>query len=534
MHDLLIQLQTYIRGVWRYRWWALSVAWLVSSVGWLVVAKLPDQYDATARVYVDTQNLLKPLLKGLAVTSNERQRLLLMSKTLLSHPNLQKVMRMTDLDLRAKDAKDTDDIINELKKRISLKSTRDVNLYTISYTDEDPKLAKLVVKSLLTIFVESNLGESRKEQDSARRFLEQQIAVYQRRLEEAEARQAEFKQKNLQYLSEESGGYYAQLRENRSRLTEAELELQVQKDRLAALQEQMDEAEGEESLYDELLGGSSSGGGTMASSYDARIAALEANLDDLLMRYTDKHPDVIGSRRTLAELKRKRKKELASKVGAGNEGESAGSNNPVYQQLRLTYADAKAEVAAKQAIVDEYKKRIARLEGEVDKVLQVEAEAKQLNRDYGIMRKQHQSLLARLESANMTRDVDASANTVRFRIIDPPRVPNKPSGPPRLLYSTLVLLLGLAAGILVALIISQFRPTFDDRRTLNEATGIPVIGSVSMVWTDDQRRVRRRRHLAFMMGLLSLFSVYALVSVAYLRQVDWISYLDEVKRIAGL
>ena len=529
MHDLIVLLLSYARGIWRYRWWILGTAWFVSVIGWTVVMKLPDQYEASARVYVDTESLLKPLLRGMAVEGNERQRLLLMTKTLLSRPNMEKVMRMSDLDLQAKTEQDTENIVKELQDNISLGTTRDVNLYTISYGNDKPELAKLVVKSLLTIFVESNLGEKRKEQDSARQFLEQQIADYERRLAEAEDRRKRFKQKNLAFMAEEGGGgYYQKLQQNQALLTQAELELKIQEDRLQALEEQMEDAE-DEPFYEDLL---SAGPSTI---YDARISSLEANLDELLLRYTEKHPDIINTRRTIEDLKRKQQQEMEASLVDGEDALGMEtSSNPIYQQLRLTYADAKANVAARQVVVEEYKKRIENLESAVDRVLQVESEEQQLNRDYGILQSQHQSLMQRLESARLSHDVDTSAGAVRFRIVEPPRVPPNPSGPPRMLLSSGVLLGGLAAGLALAFFMSQLRPTFDDRKTLNEIMDLPVLGSVGMIWTKAQLKNRQRRHLAFLTGLLGLVSIYGLVMAVYLFQLDWIGYLGEFRRMAGL
>ena len=166
MHDVVVLLLRYARGTWRFRWWMLGIAWAVSVVGWSVVAKLPDQYEASARVYVDTSSVLRPLLQGIAINTGDTQKkIFLMTRTLLSRPNLEKVMRMTDLDLQATTDSEKEEIVDELKERITFSGTSRENLYTISYENDSADLAKLVVKSLLTIFMESNLGEVRKDQD---------------------------------------------------------------------------------------------------------------------------------------------------------------------------------------------------------------------------------------------------------------------------------------------------------------------------------------------------------------------------------
>ncbi len=67
MQELLIPVLEYLRGIWRFRWIGLTVAWVVCLVGWLFVAQMPEKYVATARVNIDTNTVLRPLLRGLAI-----------------------------------------------------------------------------------------------------------------------------------------------------------------------------------------------------------------------------------------------------------------------------------------------------------------------------------------------------------------------------------------------------------------------------------------------------------------------------------
>ncbi len=538
MHEIITQILGYLRGIWRYRWWILGAAWLVSIIGWFQIANLPDRYKASARVYVDTQTLLKPMLRGLAVQGNDQRRLTLMTKTLMSRPNMEKVMRMADMDLQAKTEADTERLVNQLKGNFSLGSAGRVNLYTIGYQDEKPELAKLLVKSLLTIFVESNLGDTRKEQDSARQFLEQQIAEYEQRLIEAEERKTRFKQKNLTFLPGKGGDYYSRLQEAQQQLVQAELELKIQQDRLAVLQQQVEDEEDSESLFDyggedELLDQQFD----ITSELDPRIANLESKLDDMLLRFTEKHPDVVATRLSLSRLREKRKLEIAEKkqMTVDSAPDSSGiDSNPVYQQMRIVMSEVEADIAAKKAVVDEYKKRIEGLKAAVDKVLQVETEEAQLNRDYGILKSQHQGLLKRLESARLGHDIDTRSGAIRFRIVDPPTVPTKPSGPPRALWSSIVVLGGLGIGVALAFLMSQVRPTYDNREALNTFTGYPVLGSVSMVWTKAQIKIRQRRHLGFLLGLLALVSAYGLVMFLYITDVDPVWMMRRIQEMANV
>ncbi|MGB5671691.1 MAG: XrtA system polysaccharide chain length determinant [Sedimenticolaceae bacterium] len=533
MHEVVVLLLRYARGTWRFRWWMLGIAWAVSIVGWSVVAKLPDQFEASARVFVDTSSVLRPLLQGLAInTGDTQQQIFLMTRTLLSRPNLEKVMRMTDLDLQATTDTEKEEIVDGLKKKITLSGTSRENLYTISYENDSPELAKLVVKSLLTIFMETNLGEARKDQDSATQFLEQQKAEYERRMRELETELTRFKQRNMDLLPEGSGGYYDRMREGKQQIAAVKLELSVLEERLETTRRQV---EGEEPSFG--LGPVPESELTAETGeIDRRIQAMQMRLDDLSIKYTDRHPDVAQSKRSLADLQAQRAQIIAEARANAPEGGSASAynvdKNPIYQQMRLSKAQLEADIAAKQRLLSEYEAQMAQLEGAIDSVLALEAERRDLLSDYEIVRKNHGVLESRLEASNLGRKANSSSDDVRFRVVDPPRAPTVPSGPNRVLFSSLVLLGGLAVGFGVAFLMSQFRPTFDERQMLSDALGIAVLGSVNMVWTSDQIRARKVRNVSFVLTLSGLLLSFAVVLALYQFNLELLPRLAQSLNLA--
>jgi hypothetical protein len=201
--------------------------------------------------------------------------------------------------------------------------------------------------------------------------------------------------------------------------------------------------------------------------------------------------------------------------------------NPVYQQMRLSMAQLEADVSAKRRLLAEYEKQIAELEGSVDQVLALEAEQRDLLSDYDVVKKNHGVLESRLESMRLGRKADSSADNVRFRVVDPPRAPTEPSGPNRVLYSSLVLLGALAAGFGFAFLLSQFRPTFDERQMLNETLGLPVLGSVNMVWTSDQVRARKVRNVSFVLSLSGLLLTFGVVIALFQFQLELLPRLAQ-------
>src|SRR5689334_21888378 len=197
MDPMLEQVLEYARGLWQRRFLGLAVAWVIGVVGVTTVLLIPNQYEATARIYVDTQSVLKPLMSGLAVQPDIDQQVAMLSRTLLSRPNVDKLVRMADLDLDLKSPDKRDALTDQLLRSVEVRGSPADNLYSIRYRDPKPDRAKRVVDSLLSIFVESGLGGKRRDTEKAQQFIDEQIKEYERRLEEAERRLKDFKLRNL-------------------------------------------------------------------------------------------------------------------------------------------------------------------------------------------------------------------------------------------------------------------------------------------------------------------------------------------------
>lgn len=495
MHELLAQLTGYAVSAWRYRWHALIAAWVVSIAGWTWVHFIPDRYEATARVYVDTQSLLRPLLAGLAVQPNTNQQVEVMARTLISRPNLEKVARMTDMDLGAKTPAQMESIVNGLSDMIKLRSIGSDD-YTISYENRDPAMAKKVVQSLLNIFVEGGLGNNRKDIASSQKFIEEQLKEYEAKLNDADNALKDFKQRNIGLMRGETGqDYYAELADAKGQVDEASLALREAQDRRDSLKQQL-------SGSDPTLMENASE--TVASSkYDARIEALNKDLDALRLKYTDQHPDVVATKRLIAQLETEKAKEASIKKPS-----SGMAQSPYYQQLNISLAEAEANVASLKARLGEYQARYAQLRAAANRLPEVDAELSQLTRNYDVYKKNYDSLLARRESAQISSAVDTKTDSVDFRIIDPPRVPLTPSFPKRPLLISLVLLGSIAAGIALAFLLSQLRPTINNRLDLNALTDLPLLGTVSLIETHEAKVRTRKEMKSYASAFVALLAVY--------------------------
>jgi polysaccharide chain length determinant protein (PEP-CTERM system associated) len=511
MSTFVPQLAEALRGMWQGRWFGLLVAWVLAIAGSIAIVLMPDRYEATARVYVDTQSLLKPLLQGLTVQPNVEQEVAMLSRTLISRPNLEKLVRMTDLDLGIKTPEERERLIDTLSRKVYIQGAGH-NLYTIGFAHPQPSQATRVVQSLLSIFVESGLKPRSKDTGQAQRFIEEQIKQYEARLTEAENRLKEFKLKNLDLNTPQGRDFFGGMAAVTESLQEAKLLLREAEMSRDALKQQFSSIE---DRPPQLIAAPSAEDPAVSTPVlDARIERLTKSLDELLLRFTDSHPDVQNTRRIikeaeaqraeqrkrLAEEHEQRARASASPKGPGNQGDS---------QLRLAMAEAQAQVARLRARVREHEQRLAQFRNRARSIPEREAQLTQLNRDYAIQKQNYDTLVTRRESALMSGDVQAATGVADFRIIDPPKVAPTPVAPNRRMLIPVVLLASLLAGVAASYFFSVLHPTVHDGHSLKRIAKRPVLGTVSLIRSPAVVSRARRRTFAFFGGMAGLAATYA-------------------------
>jgi polysaccharide chain length determinant protein (PEP-CTERM system associated) len=469
-------------------------------VGCLVVVLLPSRYESTARIFADTDGMLGPLLKGITVETDPSRQLDVMQRTILSRPNLERVIDRAGIADRAPDPIARERLIAELKAGIRVTS-QGWNLFTVAYRDRDAAAAQRVVAALLEIFVATNLGVSREQLAVARRFIDEQIAVQGRALDEAERRLAEFQKRNAGTLPGQQG-YFATLQEVRRQIAETQRELDAARAEQTALQRQL------ASLPPTVSAARAAASGTGEGRRIAdELAALRRRLVELRSRFTDRHPDVLATEEAIAALE--------GRAGAAGEGSIAATvSNPVYEQIRVRIAQKEAEIANFETRLARAEAQLARLEAQARTMPETEAELKRLMRDYEVIKRNYDELLERREAARIAEEVDSRTDRVSFRVVEPPTVPLVPASPPRLLMLAAVPWLAAAAGVGAVTLRGFALDPFDSVRKLQRTYPLRVLGAVSEVETPSLRVRRRRADAMFAAAVGLLLATVVAVAVA--------------------
>ena len=492
-------------GVWKRRWLALASAVAAAVVAAGAVAALPNRYEASARIFVDTQTVLKPLMAGLTYQPDIDQQVRMLARTLISRPNVERLVKVPELELDVSDAATREEVVSNLMNQIKVVSAGTGNLYEISYRGTSPERARRLVESTVALFVNSGAVAKKRDSEDAGRFIQDQIRTYETKLVEAENRLKDFKLRNFGISGVSNQDHFARMSQLSDEVKRIRLELTAAEQSRDAFRREL--AAEDPQLPPGALGKVSS---PAVADVEARLEVQRKQLDDLLRRFTDEHPDVVSARRIIglleAELVRARQ-DAARPAGGEKPGRAATS--PVYQRIRVSLAEAEARVASLRAQLGSQQVQLNEARAVAGRVPQVEAEFAQLNRDYDVLRKNYEQMVARRESATLGVKLDESSQMAEFRLIEPPRVSPSPVFPSRLHGALIGVLASVLGGVIAALAAEKMQPTLDTIAALQAVSGRPVIGSVSMLETPELLEGGRAAARRFMLSAGVLLTLQA-------------------------
>jgi len=495
MNELFEELRSALHSVWHRRWLALAVAWGVCILGWLVVAMIPNSYESKARIYVDLKDVLS---EQIGIAGDGKQEIQRVHQTLASSINLEKVIRSTRLGDDVIERSQMDAAIEELGKRVVIRSEQD-NLFELSATigesdlsdAENAALAHDVVQKLIDIFREENIAGNRSEVAGTIVFLDQQLDERKRELEAAEERRLAFEAQYPELIGG-SSTLATKIQQARTELRGIEADLAAAQSALAAINGQ--------------LAGTPRTIVTAGDAGGSRGALMQAQSQLAQLRgrgLTDEHPDIAATKKQIELLRRQ--------VAEDGPDSVTGQPNPAYTSLISIRAERQANVEAMQSRRAALQSDIAALMGSQATEPEVAAEANRISRDYDVLKDKYDDLLKDREEIRLRGQVENERSSFKFDLIDPPVVPRKPAAPNRPLLLLGVLFLGLMAGAGAAFMIGHMRSTFSTAAKLERTLGLPVIGTISFTVKESARALEAKRLKQFMGASAALVGVLVIL-----------------------
>lgn len=480
--DLPRPLIRYGVGLWRRRWLIVAAAWLFALAGWFAVWLLPDKFESRAQVFVQTETILEPVMNGVTARPNYEQRVEVMRQQLLTRPNVQELLYRSGLDKTIRASSDgerrvkMEALIDYVSNQIKIQSPKQL-YFDITYRNSDPEIARRVVDAVLNLLIEQDLGASLQEKEEARRLLEAEIKRFDEKLTEKGKEIADFRRQHADELSVIDG------KTRQKEIMETEL---------ARVSDQLSQEQRRASTVRSLL--ATTPRGTAGNELDQ----LKVQLAQLRSQYNENYPDILNVKARIEQL----------------EGGSAGllPNNPEYQRLRN-------ELVAAEGLVVDLKAREARLRSDLEALAvamgqapAVEAELKRIMRDQEQTQKTYDELIQRRDRLTLTSSLGAGGRGVEYQVFERPQRALRPVAPPRLILILGALVMAFGAGGALALLAAHFDRTYTQPIDLEQAFGLPVIGSIGVVKSAFTRRLQRV-DLMKLAGACAALAVLALIYV---------------------
>ncbi len=516
MNPTLQQLFDQFVGAWRFRWRAVAAAIVAALIGWAFVFTMPDRYEAETQVLVDSRTALKPALQGLTNDQDVNVQLSYVQQSLLVDSQLCKIANAAGmLPGCAADPGAAQVPLAQMRKRIqmSVQSIDDRTgpsgsagaTFDITYQDEDRARALKVVDLLLGTLITETLGGKRQGSEHAQEFLVSQLKDYEKRLQVSEDKLAAFKSQHLGVLPNDDGGYFAQMQKENQAVADARTSLLMAQNRRATLEGQL---HGNAAVLASSGVQATNGGGSTPTDTVTEIAIAQSNLDQLLLKFTDKHPDVIAARATLASLKARRAVEITSlrNGDAAAAAATGASSNPVFQSIQLALNKTDVEIADLSTQLQQHEAKSRDLRLLVDSAPQVEAQYAQLSRDYDVNKAQYAALLASYDKSKLGERAD-DAGSVRFQVVQPPTVSFKPVSPKRSALLAEVLIAALIFGAAVAYALDQMNPVLGSAVGVAQQTGLKVLAEVGPAFPTIATATWRRELRQVSIVLICLVAV---------------------------
>jgi polysaccharide chain length determinant protein (PEP-CTERM system associated) len=465
-----------IKRVVRKRWWIVPVCAIgFGAASLLVATQLPKKYTSQTVVLVAKPSVPEDVVRPV-VTEDLNQRLVSMKQQILSRTRLEPVLEKFDLYHEDRKKVHVEDLIERLRTTIEITplepmpGTQDRNLpgFKVGVTFDSPQTAQQICTEITSMFIEQNGKVLEQRAVRTTSFLGQQLDQAKAKLDEQDAKLAEFKRRNMGVLPEEEqtnfsllGSMNAQLESNTQSLSRA----------------QQDRAFHESLLNQEETNWKATRRSEQnPETIEEQLRNLQGQLTSLESRYTAEHPDVVKMKNQIAELKKK----LAETPSTDSPsiGTHTAADPPQIQKLRGTLRQDDFNIGELTKRQGQIQDQIKILEGRIQSSPMVEQQLKELTRNYQSALDFYNELLKKQQNSAMATDLTHQQQGEQFNVLDAPSLPTQPSFPKIMNFAGGGLGGGAALGLAILYVLMAMDQSLHTERDVEVFLKLPVLTSV--------------------------------------------------------
>jgi polysaccharide chain length determinant protein (PEP-CTERM system associated) len=461
------------KRVLRRYWWILPISiGLLTLLGWVGSQVLPKRYTSQTLVLVEQPSVPTKYVEPV-VTEDLNHRLATMQEQILSRTRLQPIIEKFGLYPNERGSMHIDDLVVKLRSDISIKPVEAMQGtgphqlpgFYISATFNNPNLAQQICTEITSMFLEQNARQTEQQATRTTNFLGEQLTEAKKKLDEQDAKLADFKRQYLGSLPEEGQANLSML-----------MGMNTQ---LEANTQALNRAQQDKAFNESLLGQEEANwklrqtGGQNPETADQQLSVLQDQLTTLLGRYTPDHPDVLKLQSQIAEMKKRMAE--PTKTPAPTPGAQSAHEPPQIQQLRAKLRQDDLNIASLMQQQAQIQAQTRQLQGRVQSTPMVEQQYKEMTRNYETANEFYKELLKKSQSSTMATNLVHEQDSEQFRVYDPPSLPTKPSFPNKGYFVGGGSGLGFLTGLGILFLLAMMDKTIHTERDAELYLKLPVL-----------------------------------------------------------
>ncbi len=511
----------------RRRWIVILPLCLFLTLGFFYTLTATQTYQASTTILIQPQKVPTDYVQSI-ITTDIAQRINTISQQILSRTNLEKIIKEFGL-FQDKENMFDEDKVSSMRKRVVVTQNssrrQGTEAFSVSFTGNHPETVMKVANKLATFFMDENLKAREIQAVGTSEFLESELQKIKTKLENREKELASYRTSYMGGLPDELETNLRTLDRLQVQQTDALNALRDTQNAAALLKNQISRLKEMPLTGNAIL--QPDGTVTEAPALSITEQQYEAgkrHLDELLLKYTTKHPEVIKLTKSVAKLKikfEKEKEQLKEETDSQSSDPSETSvnrtspNNNVLFQHEFNLRQLENEISALKTNIGQIKKTMQVYQKRVEDTPKREQDLQSIQRDYNNIRESYQSLLARRLEAELAVNMEKKQKGEQFRIIDYARLPEKPISPDvrKLFMFSIAIGLGIGGGIIFLL--EFLNPVIRSEDEIETEIGLPILASIPPLAQPGDKMKKRLGVAAF--AIVTLYAATVLLFFVFLN-----------------
>jgi polysaccharide chain length determinant protein (PEP-CTERM system associated) len=534
----------------RRKWLIIIPLCITLTLGLYKTLTSAKTYKASTLILVQPQRVPTSYVQSI-VTTSINERISTISQQILSRSNIEKIIDQFGL-FEDQTQMYMEDKVASMRRKVQVRIERarhGAESFSISYTGSDPQRVMRIANTLASYFMDENLKVREAQAIGTSEFLESELEKTQKQLEEREQLLSAYRLKYLGELPDELDTNLRTLDRIHQQIAGKQVMLQQARNALSLLQTQIAQSKemASQSFDDMFAFDEFEGEETFAASEEEqKLDSARQQYESLLLRYTEKHPDVLRLEKTIEKLeaaiarKQKEAAEAAAEPAAGTDtegfpfetsGDITASEDTASEEMdnaspampNFAAMQQEAQLKQVQTEISKLESDIAKLEQRVQEYQQRiedtpkrEIELQALRRDYGNIRDLYNRLLNRKLEAELSLNMEKKQKGEQFRILDHARLPEKPISPNVKMLFLLSLAAGLGAGAGIVFLLEFFDNTIRSEDVIEKDLGLTLLARIPPL-----KKPGQKKKMMLEWTLFTCVSLYAIMFLGFFAILNW-------------